>query len=57
MKPILVRGCRHDVLGRRGRRIGLFFELAFDAPVTFCVPALGHSCHFGLGLFVSVLDA
>ena len=34
------------------RRIGLFFELTFDAPVTFPMPALGHSCHYGLGLFV-----
>lgn len=35
------------------RRIGLFFELTFDAPVTFPMPALGHSCHYGLGLFVA----
>jgi CRISPR-associated protein Csb2 len=34
------------------RRIGLFFELTFDAPVAFPMPALGHSCHYGLGLFV-----
>ncbi|MDB5967573.1 MAG: CRISPR-associated protein Csb2 [Hydrocarboniphaga sp.] len=34
------------------RRIGLFFELTFDAPVAFPTPALGHSCHYGLGLFV-----
>lgn len=39
------------------RRIGLFFELTFDAPVAFPMPALGHSCHFGLGLFVPVPDA
>ncbi len=38
------------------RRIGLFFELTFDAPVIFPVPALGHSCHFGLGLFVAASD-
>ena len=57
MTPIPIPGCRHDVLGQRGRRVGLFFELAFDAPVIFCVPALGHSCHFGLGLFASVPDA
>jgi len=34
------------------RRIGLFFELRFDAAVAFPMPALGHSCHYGLGLFV-----
>ena len=39
------------------RRIGLFFELTFDAPVAFPMPALGHSCHFGLGLFVPASDA
>ncbi len=33
------------------RRIGLFFEIAFEAPVALRVPALGHSCHFGLGQF------
>lgn len=36
----------------RVRRIGLFFEIAFDAPVTFNMPALGHSAHFGLGQFM-----
>lgn len=39
------------------RRIGLFFEVTFDVPVTFHVPALGHSSHFGLGLFVPTHDA
>jgi CRISPR-associated protein Csb2 len=38
----------------RARRIGLFFEIAFEAPVTFSLPALGHSSHFGLGQFVPV---
>jgi CRISPR-associated protein Csb2 len=38
------------------RRIGLFFELTFDAPVTFPMPALGHSCHFGLGLFTPAMN-
>ncbi len=38
------------------RRIGLFFELTFDAPVAFPMPALGHSCHFGLGLFAPALN-
>lgn len=36
----------------KARRIGFFFELTFDAPVAFPMPALGHSCHYGLGLFV-----
>lgn len=36
------------------RRIGLFFDLSFDAPVAFPMPALGHSCHFGLGIFMPV---
>ena len=43
--------------GTTTRRIGLFFELTFDAPVAFPMPALGHSSHFGLGLFVPVSDA
>lgn len=33
------------------RRIGLFFEITFDAPVAFYIPAFGHSSHFGLGQF------
>lgn len=38
------------------RRVGIFFELGFNAPTVLPVPALGHSCHFGLGLFVPVAD-
>ncbi len=34
------------------RRVGMFFEIEFTEPVTLPVPALGHSSHFGLGLFV-----
>lgn len=45
-----------SVKTEKTRRIGLFFEITFDAPVTFCIPALGHSSHFGLGLFASVCD-
>jgi CRISPR-associated protein Csb2 len=37
-------------------RVGLFFEVTFDASVTFHIPALGHSSHFGLGLFVPASD-
>jgi CRISPR-associated protein Csb2 len=42
--------------GTRGkeRRVGLFFEIEFAEPVSLPFPALGHSCHFGLGLFVPV---
>lgn len=40
--------------GRKGmeQRIGGFFEIEFSEPVALKQPALGHSCHFGLGLFV-----
>jgi CRISPR-associated protein Csb2 len=34
------------------RRVGLFFEIEFVEPVALPLPAFGHSCHFGLGLFV-----
>jgi len=43
-----------DKRQRHQRRVGVFFEIEFDAPVPLPVPALGHSCHFGLGLFVAV---
>lgn len=39
------------------RRIGMFFEVEFDQPVALSRPAFGHSCHFGLGLFVPVSHA
>jgi CRISPR-associated protein Csb2 len=47
---------RNGSIGRRGKeqRIGGFFEVEFVEPVTFKQPALGHSCHFGLGLFVPI---
>jgi hypothetical protein len=32
----------------------MFFEIEFGEPVALPVPAFGHSCHFGLGLFVPV---
>jgi CRISPR-associated protein Csb2 len=34
------------------QRIGGFFEVEFAEPVALKQPAIGHSCHFGLGLFV-----
>lgn len=40
----------------KSRRIGFFFELTFDSPASFRMPALGHSSHFGLGLFVPVAN-
>ena len=36
------------------QRVGMFFEIEFEAPVSLPIPAFGHSCHFGLGLFVPV---
>ncbi|MBP7951544.1 MAG: type I-U CRISPR-associated protein Cas5/Cas6 [Verrucomicrobiales bacterium] len=39
---------------REIRRVGFFFRLTFDEPVPLSRPALGHSSHFGLGLFVPV---
>jgi CRISPR-associated protein Csb2 len=36
------------------RRVGMFFEIEFNDPIVLPVPALGHSCHFGLGQFVPV---
>ncbi|HTD15814.1 MAG TPA: type I-U CRISPR-associated protein Csb2 [Chthoniobacterales bacterium] len=33
------------------RRIGFFFQIEFDQQVVISRP-LGHSCHFGLGLFI-----
>ncbi len=41
-----------DMGRKHERRVGLFFEVEFDDPVTLRFPAFGHSCHFGLGLFV-----
>ena len=38
------------------RRVGMFFEIEFTEPVALPVPALGHSCHFGLGLFLPIMD-
>ncbi|MGD0816504.1 MAG: type I-U CRISPR-associated protein Csb2 [Verrucomicrobiota bacterium] len=38
------------------RRVGMFFEIEFVEPVALPVPALGHSCHFGLGLFLPIMD-
>jgi len=37
------------------RRVGLFFEIEFAEPVSLPIPALGHSCHFGLGLFIPII--
>ena len=37
---------------RKERRVGFFFEIEFDQPVALPVPSLGHSSHFGLGLFL-----
>jgi len=47
---------RNSSGGTRGkeRRIGMFFEIEFAEPVALPMPSFGHSCHFGLGLFVPV---
>jgi CRISPR-associated protein Csb2 len=39
----------------RERRVGLFFEIEFAEAVSLPSPALGHSCHFGLGLFIPII--
>lgn len=39
---------------REIRRVGFFFRLTFGEPVSLPRPAFGHSCHFGLGLFIPV---
>jgi CRISPR-associated protein Csb2 len=36
----------------KNRRVGFFFQVSFDASASLPYPALGHSAHFGLGLFV-----
>jgi CRISPR-associated protein Csb2 len=41
---------------RKERRVGMFFEIEFVEPVSLPVPAFGHSCHFGLGLFLPIMD-
>ncbi len=43
----------HSTGSGKERRVGFFFHLTFDAPVAISRP-LGHSSHFGLGLFVPV---
>jgi hypothetical protein len=40
--------------GTHHRRIGFFFQIEFDEDVALPMPSFGHSCHFGLGLFVPV---
>lgn len=45
---------RNPLTRERTRRIGFFFEVRFESPVAFSMPAVGHSCHFGLGQFVPV---
>jgi hypothetical protein len=35
----------------------MFFEIEFVEPVALPVPAFGHSCHFGLGLFQPIMSS
>jgi CRISPR-associated protein Csb2 len=47
--------CTHSPHGEeRERRIGFLYRIVFQTAVAFPFPSLGHSAHFGLGLFVSV---
>lgn len=39
------------------RRVGVFLKVAFETPLSLPLPALGHSCHFGLGQFRPVDDS
>jgi len=39
------------------QRVEMSSEIEFEAPVSLPIPPLGHSCHFGLGLFVPVAPA
>lgn len=41
---------------KKERRIGFIFRVSFDQPVSLARP-LGHSSHFGLGLFVPVVSS
>ncbi len=41
----------------RERRVGVFFDVEFKEPVALRVPALGHSSHFGLGLFLPIMNS
>jgi len=43
----------HSNIKKREQRIGFMFRLKFDDPVSLSRP-LGHSSHFGLGLFLRV---
>ncbi|MCC5836087.1 MAG: type I-U CRISPR-associated protein Cas5/Cas6 [Opitutales bacterium] len=50
-RPIQFRRFRQKRNDDGGRRASGFFRLRFPAPVPGPI-ALGHSCHFGLGLFI-----
>jgi hypothetical protein len=36
---------------REVRRVGFLMRMIFETPVSLPLPSLGHSSHFGLGLF------
>ena len=50
-RPIQFRRFRQKLNDDGGRRPAGAFRLTFEAPINGPI-ALGHSCHFGLGLFV-----
>jgi CRISPR-associated protein Csb2 len=43
---------KHDSTSEPDQRIGVFLEVRFATPTDLPFLAFGHSCHFGLGLFV-----
>jgi len=47
---------RHQQTVEDGTRVRMFFKIRFEPPASLPIPALGHSCHFGLGLFVPAGD-
>lgn len=56
LRPIQFKRFRQKRGDDGGRRLAGFFKLRFPRPVTGPI-ALGYSAHFGLGLFVPVVDS
>lgn len=55
LRPIQYKRFRRKASDDGGRRLTGAFRLIFDQPVTGPL-ALGHSCHFSLGLFLPAVD-
>ena len=45
---------RHQQAVEDGTCARMFFKIQFELPASLPIPALGHSHHFGVGLFVPV---